>query len=394
MLRDINNWLKNERVFTIAAAFAMLTMIFVRPSIEYIDYIDFRVLSLLFSLMAVVAGISGQGVFVLLSKKLFDRVKTVRGMCYVLIAVCFLSSMWITNDVAIITFVPFAVLMLKQSGQEKYMIYVIIMQTIAANLGSMLTPVGNPQNLYLYTYFHLTEIDFFVVTIPLVLASFIMLSLINLFIIKEPVRLAGDQDLNKSVSGHNPGTVIKVLSTKTNSAVSNINRIHTMVYFFLFILCLGAVLHLVDYRIILVVVILVIGVMDNKVLFKVDYSLLLTFICFFIFSGNLGNIKVVNQFISEVVISREAVAAILLSQVISNVPAAVLLSNFTSDTGSLIIGSNLGGLGTIIASLASLISFRIYLKTEQPRGLKFLGFFTAANVGMLSALVVIHYFIL
>lgn len=145
MLRKINNWLKKERVFTIAAAFALLTMIFVRPSRDYIEYIDFRVLALLFSLMAVVAGISEQGVFLLLSEKLFYKVKTVRGMCYVLITACFLSSMWITNDVAIITFVPFAVLMLKQSGQEKYMIYVIIMQTIAANLGSMLTPVGNPQ---------------------------------------------------------------------------------------------------------------------------------------------------------------------------------------------------------------------------------------------------------
>ncbi len=394
MLRNINNWLKKERVLTISTAFALLTMIFVRPSTDYIEYIDFRVLALLFSLMAVVAGISGQGVFLLLSEKLFDKVKTVRGMCNILITACFLSSMWITNDVAIITFVPFAVLMLKQSGQEKYMIYVIIMQTIAANLGSMLTPVGNPQNLYLYSFYHLAEINFLMITIPLVLASFILLNLINLFIKKEPVKLAAGPGIGESVNGQNPETVYNVMSMETDKVICSGNRIHIAVYFSLFILCLLAVLHLVDYRIVLAVVILVIGAMDKQLLKKVDYSLLLTFISFFIFSGNLGNIKVVHQFISDMVISREAAAAILLSQVISNVPAAVLLSNFTSDAGSLIVGTNLGGLGTIIASLASLISFRIYLKTEKPRGLKFLGFFTAANVGMLSILVVIHYFVL
>lgn len=334
--------------------------------------------------MAVISGISEQGVFLLFSKKIFQRVKTVRGMCYVLILLCFFTSMWITNDVAIITFVPFAVLMLKQSGQEKYMIYIIIMQTIAANLGSMLTPIGNPQNLYLYTYYHLSEVVFLVVTIPIVLASFIIITLINLLIKKEPLQiLVGNEDYSHDQK--------KLRAADINSFPGN--AIHTVVYAILFLLCLGAVLLLIDYRLVLVIIILVIGLMDRKIFKNVDYTLLLTFICFFIFSGNLGNIPAIHQFISNLITSREMIIAILLSQVISNVPAAILLSNFTEQGKSLIVGANLGGLGTIIASLASLISLKIYLKTEHANSIKFLLFFTIANVGMLTILILFHYLI-
>lgn len=382
MLQKIMTWIKSEKVFVIAAVFAVLTMFFVPPSKDYIGYIDFRVLALLFSLMAVIAGINGEGVFLFLSEKLFQRVKTVRGMCYVLILLCFFTSMWITNDVAIITFVPFAVLMLKQSGQEKYMIYVIIMQTIAANLGSMLTPVGNPQNLYLYTFYHLTEREFLAVTIPLVLAAFLVLILINLFIKKEPLQLLTDMGTDRTVRDE--------INANKDKVILYGNTIHIMAYFFLFLLCLGAVLHLIDYRLVLAITILVIGVMERKILKCVDYTLLLTFICFFIFSGNLGNIPLIHNFISNLVTNREIAVTILLSQVISNVPAAILLSNFTSDARSLIIGANLGGLGTVIASLASLISLRIYLKTEDSHSVKYLLYFTLANVGMLAVLILVR----
>lgn len=395
MLQKINQFFKKERVLVIAAVFAVFTMFLVKPSKAYIGYLDFRVLALLFSLMAVVAGLQKNGVFLRLSERLLLRVKSVRSMCYVLILLCFFSSMWITNDVALITFVPFAVLMLKLTGRENDMIYVIVMQTIAANLGSMLTPVGNPQNLYLYSFYHLKELDFFGITVPYVLFSFIILSLISLIIKKEPINQldysAFDQktlqsELNVKAAGIDVNPLTEYQTSKGNT-------LHIVMLAMLFLLCLGTVMHLIDYRLTLGVVILVIGFLDRKIFGMVDYSLLLTFVCFFIFSGNLGNVKAINLFISKAIESREVLASILLSQIISNVPAAVLLSNFTKNAEHLIIGTNLGGLGTIIASLASLISYRIYLKTEKPLFVKYLALFTLANVGILILLIMFFMFL-
>ncbi|WFR59702.1 SLC13 family permease [Anaerocolumna sp. AGMB13025] len=395
MLQKINQFFKKERVLVIAAVFAVFTMFLVKPSKAYIGYLDFRVLALLFSLMAVVAGLQKNGVFLRLSERLLLRVKSVRSMCYVLILLCFFSSMWITNDVALITFVPFAVLMLKLTGRENDMIYVIVMQTIAANLGSMLTPVGNPQNLYLYSFYHLKELDFFGITVPYVLFSFIILSLISLIIKKEPINQldysAFDQktlqsELNVKAAGIDVNPLTEYQTSKGNI-------LHIVMLAMLFLLCLGTVMHLIDYRLTLGVVIFVIGILDRKIFGMVDYSLLLTFVCFFIFSGNLGNVKAINLFISKAIESREVLASILLSQIISNVPAAVLLSNFTKNAEHLIIGTNLGGLGTIIASLASLISYRIYLKTEKPLFVKYLVLFTLANVGILILLVMFFMFL-
>lgn len=395
MLQKINQFFKKERVLVIAAVFAVFTMFLVKPSKAYIGYLDFRVLALLFSLMAVVAGLQKNGVFLRLSERLLLRVKSVRGMCYVLILLCFFSSMWITNDVALITFVPFAVLMLKLTGRENDMIYVIVMQTIAANLGSMLTPVGNPQNLYLYSFYHLKELDFFGITVPYVLFSFIILSLISLIIKKEPINQLdysafGQKILQSELNVKAAGIDVNPL---TEYRTSKGNTLHIVMLAILFLLCLGTVMHLIDYRLTLGVVILVIGFLDRKIFGMVDYSLLLTFVCFFIFSGNLGNVKAINLFISKAIESREVLASILLSQIISNVPAAVLLSNFTKNAEHLIIGTNLGGLGTIIASLASLISYRIYLKTEKPLFVKYLALFTLANVGILILLVMFFMFL-
>lgn len=395
MLQKINQFFKKERVLVIAAVFAVFTIFLVKPSKAYIGYLDFRVLALLFSLMAVVAGLQKNGVFLRLSERLLLRVKSVRGMCYVLILLCFFSSMWITNDVALITFVPFAVLMLKLTGRENDMIYVIVMQTIAANLGSMLTPVGNPQNLYLYSFYHLKELDFFGITVPYVLFSFIILSLISLIIKKESINQldysAFDQktlqsELNVKAAGIDVNPLTEYQTSKGNT-------LHIVMLAMLFLLCLGTVMHLIDYRLTLGVVIFVIGILDRKIFGMVDYSLLLTFVCFFIFSGNLGNVKAINLFISKAIESREVLASILLSQIISNVPAAVLLSNFTKNAEHLIIGTNLGGLGTIIASLASLISYRIYLKTEKPLFVKYLALFTLANVGILILLIMFFMFL-
>ncbi|QHQ62707.1 citrate transporter [Anaerocolumna sedimenticola] len=377
MVHKIYLWFKGEAVLIISAAFAVFTMFFVKPSSEYIKYIDFRVLALLFSLMAVVAGLQENGVFLILSDKLLSKVKTVRGMCYTLILLCFLTSMWITNDVALITFVPFTVMMLKLTGKEKNVIFVIVMQTIAANLGSMLTPVGNPQNLYLYSYYKVNEMDFLRITMPLTIFSFLIISFVCLFVKGERINIP-------------PNKANEIYKLQDKKSVDGKN---ILIYFILFTLCLGTVIHRIDYRITLLLILLFLSFYDRNILKKVDYSLLLTFICFFIFSGNIGNINFIHTLISETIKTREIMSAILLSQIISNVPSAVLLSNFTDKAQELIIGTNIGGLGTVIASLASLISYRIYCKTDRPNYLKYFIVFTVSNVGMLILLYLFQFYL-
>lgn len=341
-------------------------MFFVPPSKEYFSYIDFRVLCLLFCLMAVIAGFNKTGVFLLLSKKLLHKVSTTRSLCYVLIMLCFFTSMWITNDVALITFVPFTILLLAMTGQSKHLIYVIVLQTIAANLGSILTPIGNPQNLYLYSYYKVPIIEFFRITLPITLISFVLLSSTVLLIKKETL----------------------IFTQPRNEKINTVHWFNIGFYSILFLFCLCSVLHLIDYRTTLIIVILCTLVFDRNTLKSVDYSLLLTFLCFFIFVGNIGNITMIQDYLANLIKARELLVSIILSQGISNVPAAVLLSTFTKDYKALILGTNLGGLGTLVASLASLISYKFYCKTKDAKPLKYLCIFTLYNFILLALLCV------
>jgi Na+/H+ antiporter NhaD/arsenite permease-like protein len=364
----IKHFIQKEAVLCIAALAAGITMLFVPPSPDYLDYIDFRVLALLFCLMAVVAGYNKTGVFVLLSERILMRVANVRSITLVLVLLCFFSSMWITNDVALITFVPFAILILTMTGHTRHMIPIIVLQTIAANLGSILTPIGNPQNLYLYSQYNLSIANFFNITLPYTLFSLLLLWVAVMFLPKEHISFTLSNI--KKTDKHKPYTIL--------------------LYSGLFLVCLACVLHLADYRLTFLAVFLVILLFDRDVLRKVDYSLLLTFVCFFLFVGNIGNIPVIREGLASLLDGRELLISILASQVISNVPAAVLLSAFTSDYKTMIVGTNLGGLGTLVASLASLISYKFYLRTEQAQPAKYLGIFTLYNLGFLFLLCLFH----
>ncbi len=360
----LKHFIRKEAVLCIAALAAGITMLFVPPSAAYLSYIDFRVLALLFCLMAVVAGYNKTGVFVLLSKKLLTRVANVRSITLVLVLLCFFSSMWITNDVALITFVPLAILILTITGHRKHMIPVIVLQTIAANLGSILTPIGNPQNLYLYSEYNLSMKDFFIITLPYALLSLLLLWIAVMFLPREHISFTLSE--TEKTDKHKPRTIV--------------------MYSGLFLVCLACVLHLADYRLTFAAVLLAILLFDRNVIWKVDYSLLLTFVCFFLFVGNIGSIPLIRNGLASLLKGRELLVSVLASQVISNVPAAVLLSAFTSDYKSMILGTNLGGLGTLVASLASLISYKFYLRTDQAQPAKYLKTFTLYNLGFLLLL--------
>jgi len=349
-------FIQKETVLCIAALFAVISAFAVPPSKAYIAYIDFRVLALLFCLMLVVAGFQTIGLFEHLIESMIKHISNTRQLVFVLVLICFFTSMFITNDVALITFVPFAIITLQKIKKVKLMIFVIVMQTIAANLGSMFTPLGNPQNLYLYSISQMGIAEFLELMFPITCLSLLLIVVTLLFMKKEKI-----------------GTLEGIRTVK-------ISRLKMGVYVVLFGICLCTVLHLIDYRLALGIVMITVLVVDRKLLVKADYLLLLTFIAFFIFVGNIRNIPYIANVLASIVSGNEILVSTITSQVISNVPAAILLSGFTKNYRMLILGTNIGGLGTLIASMASLISYKIYGKTEGARKGKYLTVFSVINL--------------
>ncbi len=359
-MEKLKSFFKSEPVLIISAILAFASAFVVKPSLEYFNYIDFKTLSLLFCLMAVMAGLSAMGVFRLLAIKLLRGVRSIRALSLVLSLLCFFSAMVITNDVALITFVPFTVEALKLSGKKDKLISLVVLETVAANLGSMLTPIGNPQNLYLFSFFEMEIGDFLTAVLPYTLLSLGLTVAFALFSSKE-----------------------KISSPELTEKI-NIPAPKAAVYAVLFVIALLTVFKLIPYPVSLAITFAAVLAADRKTLLRIDYSLLLTFVFLFIFIGNLGNIASVREFLQNAVIGNEVAAGIAASQVFSNVPAALLLSGFTDNAKALLIGVNLGGLGTLIASMASLISFKLAAK-EKIKAAKYIAVFTAVNLVFLAA---------
>lgn len=363
----IKEFIKKETVLCVALVLALLSCFANPPSAEYISFIDFRTLGLLLALMAVMKGFQESGLFSYLAATLLKRTKNTRQTSAVLIFLCFFSSMIITNDVALITFVPFAIEVLSKAGKEKQMPLTVVLQTIAANLGSMLTPIGNPQNLYLYSLSGMSLGDMIMLMLPYTLISF-MLLFICLWQFK-PDRLSSD------ITADAPG--------KKSLAV----------YLALLVLCLLTVAQVVHYLVMLVVVVITIMIFDRLILKKVDYSLLLTFVGFFIFVGNIGSIDFINNALQSMINGNEVAVSVVSSQIISNVPAAILLSGFTDKLDLLIIGTNIGGLGTLIASMASLISYKFVVAYDNSIKGKYFAMFTVFNMVFLAVILLGHFII-
>jgi len=358
--------LKNDILLTISFILAVISAFIITPDKEYLSYINFPVLVLLFCLMVVVAGFRRAGVFFLLQKALVKYIKTEKMMIFSLCMICFFASSLITNDVALITFVPFTLVLLKNQKTSS-VIFAVVMETISANLGSLVTPIGNPQNLYIYTHYNVNIVDFFKTTLPLGIACLLMILACLIFRKNSP--------LNESADTNN--------STPDKKSV--------IVFLLLFILCILSVLNIVSCYITLVIVFLCILFKDRSLLKEADYILLLTFVFFFVFAGNIARIPAVYSFISKMMSGREILMSALISQAVSNVPAAAMLSAFTEDFRALLLGTNIGGLGTLIASMASLISYRFIAKEKNVNKKKFMLTFTVYNVVMLIVLLLIFH---
>ena len=361
---------KAHAVLIIASLAALVSCFFVLPDMGYLAYPDYKVLCLLFCLMAVVAGLQKANLFTVLSERIGAKIKRIRAMGLFLTLLCFFSAMFVTNDVALITFVPFAIMVLSAVGRKDLIIYTVVLQTVAANLGSMATPIGNPQNLYLYEKYQIPAGDFFLLTLPVTAVSLVLLCACWLFVKNDPIAMHQKEQY------------------------STLNKRELILYAALFVLCLFCVLRVLDYRILTAVVAVVLILFDRKLFAKVDYGLLFTFLAFFIFVGNLTRIEVISLWLSGLLQKAPFAISVICSQVISNVPAAMLLSGFTDAAKELLLGVNVGGLGTLIASLASLISFGQYNKMEGAKGGKYLLWFTGINLAFLAVLCVLSAFLI
>ena len=361
-MKQLIAFFKRETVLSIAWILAALSMLLVPPSRDYIHYIDFHTLGLLFSLMAVMAGLQGQGLFRHLGEEILAHTKTTRQLEGVLIFLPFLASMAVTNDVALITFAPFALEVLRMANEEHRVIPVVAMQTIAANLGSMTTPIGNPQNLYLYNQYQLSLGTFFSTMLPLTLLSALLLVL---FLFSRKSYALPAPELTQGY--YHPGKRMRM-------------------YLILFLISLTSVVGILPVWMLTVLILILILASDRWILGKVDYSLLITFVGFFLFVGNLGQLPLFRDLFQSILAENEVGCSILASQAISNVPAALLLSGFTQNGTALLVGTNLGGLGTLIASMASLISYKQLARHYSHLRMPYLIWFTAANLIFLAVL--------
>ena len=347
-------FIKTNAVVLIAALAALVTSFIVPPDGQYLGYFDFKTLTCLFCVLAVVCALRNIRFFYILAKAIVRRFRNTKLAVLVLVYVTFIGSMLIANDMALLTFLPLGYFVLHTTGKEKYLAFTYIMQNIAANLGGMLTPFGNPQNLYLYTKFNIPDGEFVTIMFPPFIVAISLITVLCLVFVKSEPFEINEKD---------PSLPIPRVVT----------------YLVLFALSILIVFRTIPFVIGLIVIPVALLFLDREALKSVDYGLLLTFVFFFIFSGNMARIEVVRSFFSALLERNTLLFSALSCQVISNVPSAILLSQFTLNYRELLLGVNIGGVGTLIASLASLITFKAYTKDQPGNTARYILKFTAYN---------------
>ena len=341
---------------------ATITMFFVPPDRAYLDYFDFKTLTCLFCVLAVVCALKNIQFFYILAKKIVQLFKNIRIAVLVLVYITFVGSMLIANDMALLTFLPLGFFILNTTNKRGYMAFTYIMQNIAANLGGMLTPFGNPQNLYLYSYFEIPTTEFMQIMAPPFILSVTLITVCCfLFVKSEPLEIPEEQTTLP------PG--------------------RTALYLLLFLLSIVIVFRGIPYWIGLLVIPAILLFADRDALKMVDYPLLFTFVFFFVFAGNMARIDAVRQLFSMLLEKSTLLFSVVSCQIISNVPSAILLSQFTQNYRDLLLGVNIGGVGTLISSLASLITFREYTKRNPRKSGYYILLFSAFNFSFLIILV-------
>ena len=358
------SFVKKNAVMCIALIAAIVTSFIVPPDAQYLDYFDLKTLTCLFCVLAVVCALKNIRFFYALAHKVVELFKNARMSVLALVYITFIGSMLIANDMALLTFLPLGYIVLSEAGKQKYMAFTFIMQNIAANLGGMLTPFGNPQNLYLYTKFNIPTGEFMsIMLLPFAVSIALITLCCFIFVKPEPLSVS-DEKIRLSVP-------------------------RTALYLVLFALSIVIVFRVIPYWIGLIVIPAVLIFADRGALAKVDYPLLFTFVFFFVFAGNMARIGVIRELFSMLLEKSTLLFSVISCQFISNVPTSILLSQFTDNYADLLVGVNIGGVGTLIASLASLITFREYVKHNQGKALYYIGVFSLFNFAFLAVLTAI-----
>lgn len=362
----IFEFIKKNIVMFIAFLAALSTSFIVPIDKEYLGYFDYKTLTCLFCVLAVVCALKNINFFYMLAKKVVQLFKTARMSVLALVYITFIGSMLIANDMALLTFLPLGYFVLTTTNKEKYMAFTFIMQNIAANLGGMLTPFGNPQNLYLYSKFQIPNLEFVSIMLPSFLISVLLITICCLIFVKsEPLKINDEKIV--------------------------LNPTRTIIYLMLFALSIAIVFRGIPYWVGLIVIPIFLFFMDKKALKMVDYPLLLTFVFFFIFAGNMSRIDLIHEFFNRLLTESTLLSSVLSCQFISNVPSAILLSQFTNNYADLLVGVNIGGTGTLIASLASLITFKEYIKHNPDKMKKYIIQFSLFNFAFLFILIISTY---
>lgn len=360
MISSIGHFLKKNVVMTVAFVAAFITSMIIPPDSKYLSYFDVKTLTCLFCVLAVVCALKNVNFFYILAQKIVRLFGNIRVCILALVYITFIGSMLIANDMALLTFLPLGYFVLSSTDKTKYMAFTFIMQNIAANLGGMLTPFGNPQNLYLYSKFSIPTGEFMAIMALPFIVAIALITICCLFVKSEPLQLKGE--------------------------IQKMNWKKTSFYLVLFALSILIVFRGLPYWLGLIIIPIALFFTDRKALKAVDYPLLLTFVFFFIFAGNMARIDIVNTLISNMLNKDVLLVSILSCQFISNVPSAILLSQFTENYPALLVGVNIGGAGTLIASLASLITFREYSKHNPNKKKSYIALFSALNFGFVIAL--------
>ena len=363
-MEKIISFAKTNAVMLVAALCALITSFLVPPDKEYLEYFDFKTLTCLFCVLAVVCALRNIRFFYTMAKAIVRRFRTAKSAILALVYITFIGSMLIANDMALLTFLPLGYFVLHTTGKEKYLAFTYIMQNIAANLGGMLTPFGNPQNLYLYSKFNIPDAEFVsIMFLPFIISIILITVCCLVFVKSEPL----------------------VIEEKAAS----LPVARTATYLILFAYSILIVFKFIPYQTGLIIIPLAILLLDRLALLQVDYGLLLTFVFFFIFAGNMSRIDAVREFFSYLLEQNTLIFSALSCQVISNVPSAILLSQFTENYRELLLGVNIGGAGTLIASLASLITFKEYTKQDPKHTISYILKFTAYNFAFLIILITV-----
>ena len=364
IIHAIISFISKNTVLVIAILLAAVTSIIVPPDSQYIEYFDFKTLSCLFCTLAVICALKNIRFFTFIARKIVALTGNMRSAILALVYITFIGSMLIANDMALLTFLPLGYILLSSTGNERYMAFTFIMQNIAANLGGMLTPFGNPQNLYLYSKFNIPTGRFMAIMLIPFCVAVLLITVCCLFVKKAPIALKDNEQIK--------------LPAK-----------RTLLYLALFAYSIAIVFRVIPYWTGLIIIPAILLFADRDALKKVDYPLLLTFVCFFIFAGNMSRIDAVSQLLSGLLEKNTLIVSALSCQVISNVPSAILLSQFTENYPELLVGVNIGGAGTLIASLASLITFREFTTHQPGNTRKYVMLFSEFNFGFLIILTIV-----